>query len=212
MQITWYGHSCFSVKDSKVSIVTDPHDGKTMGLKTPDVSADIVLMSHDHYDHNASDVISGNHEDYKFRNGEFSSHGIKFTGLPTYHDEVKGAKRGKNTMYLFDIDGISVCHCGDLGCIPSDDIMNAIKNVDILMVPVGGFYTMGLEETIRFVNTVNPSVVIPMHYYVKGLTIDEISGVEPFLNAVKGRKTLNVGKTVDITEIPKEKECWVFDL
>ena len=211
MKITWYGHSCFSVKNGKVSIVTDPHDGKTMGLKTPDVSADIVLMSHDHYDHNASNVISGNHEDYKFRNGEFPSHEIKFTGLPTYHDEVRGAKRGKNTMYLFSVDGISVCHCGDLGCIPSDDVMDAIKNVDILMVPVGGFYTMGLEETLRFVNAVDPSVVVPMHYYVKGLTIDEISGVEPFLNAVK-RKTVNVGKTVDITEIPKEKECWVFDL
>ena len=212
MQITWYGHSCFSVKNGKVSIVTDPHDGKTMGLKTPDVSADIVLMSHDHYDHNASDVISGNHEDYKFRNGEFSSHEIKFAGLPTYHDEVKGAKRGKNTMYLFSVDGISVCHCGDLGCIPSDDVMDSIKNVDILMVPVGGFYTMGLEETLRFVNAVDPSVVVPMHYYVKGLTIDEISDVEPFLNAVKGRKTVNVGKTVEINEIPKEKECWVFDL
>ena len=212
MQITWYGHSCFSVKNGKVSIVTDPHDGKTMGLKTPDVSADIVLMSHDHYDHNASDVISGNHEDYKFRNGEFSSHEIKFAGLPTYHDEVRGAKRGKNTMYLFSVDGISVCHCGDLGCIPSDDVMDSIKNVDILMVPVGGFYTMGLEETLRFVNAVDPSVVVPMHYYVKGLTIDEISDVEPFLNAVKGRKTVNVGKTVEINEIPKEKECWVFDL
>ncbi len=168
-------------------------------------------MSHDHYDHNASNAISGNHEDYKFRNGEFSTHEIKFTGLPTYHDEVEGAKRGKNTMYLFDIDGISVCHCGDLGCMPSDDVMDAIRNVDILMVPVGGFYTMNLDETLRFVNAVNPSVVVPMHYHVKGLTIDEISGVEPFLNAVK-RKTVNVGKTADITEIPKEKECWVFDL
>ncbi len=214
MRITWYGHSCFSVKNDNVSVVMDPHDGKTMGLKKPEVSADIVLMSHDHYDHNASDVISGKHEDCKFRNGDFVSHNIRFKGLPTYHDEVKGAKRGKNTMYLFSLDGVSVCHCGDLGCMPSDDVMSAVKNADILMVPVGGFYTMGLDETVKFVSKVNPSIVIPMHYHADGLTIDEISGIEPFLSRIGGRKIVKVGKSTEITKdkIPQNGECWVFDL
>jgi len=213
MQITWYGHSCFSFQNEKVTIVIDPHDGKTMGLRVPDVSADIVLMSHDHYDHNASGCIGGDHEDHKFHNGRFISHGVEFLGLDTYHDHHQGSKRGHNTVHVLKMDGISICHCGDLGCIPSEDVLDAMKGVDILMIPVGGFYTMGLEEVLKLIHIIGPKIVIPMHYHIDGLKIDEITGIEPFIDSISGRRIVNVRKTIDIDEkdIPEKDECWVFD-
>lgn len=213
MQITWYGHSCFSFRNDRIKIVIDPHDGRSLGLRVPDTSADIVLMSHDHYDHNASASIGGDHEDHKFHNGRFASHGIDFLGLDTYHDHHLGSRRGRNTVYLFEMDGVSVCHCGDLGCIPSDDVLDAMKGVDILMIPVGGFYTMGVDEIPKLIDIVDPKAVVPMHYHIDGLKIDEISGIDPFIGSISDRQIVNVGKTLDMNggKLPKKKECWVFD-
>lgn len=213
MQITWYGHSCFLLQNGQTKIVIDPHDGASIGLRVPDTSADIVLMSHDHYDHNGSAFIQGDHEDHKFHNGCFTSHGIDFLGLDTYHDHHQGSKRGHNTIYRFELDGISICHCGDLGCIPSDDVLDEIKGVDILLIPIGGYYTMELEEVMRLIDIIDPIVVIPMHYRIGGLKIDEISDLDPFLKSVPNRVIEKVGKTIDIDkdEMPDKKECWVFN-
>ncbi len=213
MQITWYGHSCFLIQNEQTKIIIDPFNERSIGLKRPDATADIVLMSHDHYDHNASNSIDGAHEDHMAHNGGFNSHGIDFLGLDTYHDHELGAKRGHNTMYLFRLDGISICHCGDLGCIPSEEVLKEIAGVDILMIPIGGYYTLELDEVMKLIDIINPSVVIPMHYRIGGLKIDEISDLDPFIRSVSKRTIVNIGKTIDINkdEMPIDKEIWVFD-
>ena len=212
MQITWHGHSCFEFSDGETTVVTDPHDGRSIGIRPPSVTADIVLMSHDHYDHNASRAISGDHKDHKFHNGRFEYRGIQFYGYSTFHDTEKGTKRGLNTMYKFTMDGISVCHCGDLGDIPNDQVIKQIRDIDILLIPVGGYYTMELDVIKRFIEMVNPTIVIPMHYRTGGLTID-IASIDGFLRMILEDNIVYVGNSIDVLkeDIVDTKECWVFD-
>ena len=164
MKVRWHGHSCFEFGDSQLTLVVDPHDGRSIGIKPPAVSADVVLMTHNHYDHNAVRAVRGRHDDILSREGMFTVKGLEVEGLPSWHDAVGGRERGPNTMYLFRMDDISVCHCGDLGCIPDEDVLSRIRNVDMLFVPVGETFTMPLPEVKRFLEIVNPNVIVPMHY------------------------------------------------
>ncbi|MDD4244906.1 MAG: MBL fold metallo-hydrolase [Candidatus Methanomethylophilaceae archaeon] len=212
MRIRWHGHSCFEISDGKTTIVTDPHDGRSLGIRPPSVSADIVLISHDHYDHSASRVVNGNFKIFQSRIGRFESRGLQFNGIETYHDAAKGTQRGLNTMYKFQMDGITVCHCGDLGAVPSPRTLNSISGVDILFVPTGGIYTMESKEIEEFIRTVGPGVTVPMHYRVGGLTVP-VRDIDYFLDMVTEESVRYVGNCVDVTqdELPEYKECWVFD-
>ena len=212
MRIKWHGHACFEINTGDTTIVLDPHDGKSLGIKTPSATADLVLMSHDHYDHNASRSIQGNFKSYMMKNGRFEFRNIQFYGLSTFHDDAQGKKRGMNTMYRFTIEGMTLCHCGDLGCIPNQKVINAIKDVDFLFLPVGGVYTMQKSELRDFIEIVNPRIIIPMHYRFGGLTIN-IADVDDFLEMIPDDFTEYVGNSIDITreELPDLKECWVFD-
>lgn len=212
MQIRWHGHSCFEFSDGETTVVIDPHDGKSIGIRPPIASADIVLMTHDHYDHNASRAISGDHKDHKFHNGRFECKGITFHGYSTFHDREGGAQRGLNTIYKFVMDGISVCHCGDLGDIPNDQVIKQIQHVDMLFLPVGGYYTMELDQLKEFIQLVNPTVLVPMHYRVGGLTIN-ISDLDNFLTIIPEESIVYVGNCLDVVkeDLPVSKECWVFD-
>ena len=212
MRIRWHGHSCFEISDGKTTIVTDPHDGRSLGIRPPSVSADIVLISHDHYDHSASRVVNGNFKIFQSRIGRFESRGLQFNGIETYHDAAKGTQRGLNTMYKFQMDGITVCHCGDLGAVPSPRTLNSISGVDILFVPTGGIYTMESEEIEEFVRAVGPGVTVPMHYRVGGLTVP-VRDIDYFLDMVTEESIRYVGNCTDVTrdELPEYKECWVFD-
>ena len=212
MRIKWHGHACFEINTNDTTIVFDPHDGKSIGIKTPSATADLVLMTHNHYDHNASRVINGNFKSYIGKNGRFEFRGIPFYGLSTYHDDVQGAKRGLNTRYRFTSEGITICHCGDLGAIPNAKVINAIKGVDFLFLPVGGVYTMELPEVRKFIEAVNPRIIVPMHYRVGGLTIP-VADIDGFLDMIPQDFVEYVGNSIDITkeELPELKECWVFD-
>ncbi|MGI5964935.1 MAG: MBL fold metallo-hydrolase [Candidatus Methanomethylophilaceae archaeon] len=213
MLIRWHGHSCFEFGCDLGILVIDPHDGKSLGIKPPSPgSAAAVLMSHDHYDHNASRVVSGDHKDFTGKTGKFKAGPFEVEGLGTYHDDEQGAKRGLNSMYLFAMDGISVCHCGDLGAIPSEKVMKKIKNVDILFVPVGANYTMDLPEVKEFIAAVDPKVIVPMHYRVLGLCIP-ILPLDDFLKMVPAENVDYVGNEIDLScdELPEHSECWVFD-
>lgn len=212
MRIRWHGHACFEFGDADRTLVLDPHDGRSIGIKPPVTSADIVLMTHNHYDHNAVRTISGKHTDVMSRTGIFEVKGFVVEGLPTYHDTSFGNERGTNTMYLFEMDGISVCHCGDLGDIPDNDVMTRIKGVDILLVPTGEVFTMILPKVKRFVEMVNPSVVVPMHYRVGGLSIP-ISPLDDFLDLIPDDNIDYVGNEIEISmdDISGIKACWVFD-
>lgn len=213
MLIRWHGHSCFEFGCDLGTLVIDPHDGKSLGIKPPSPSsAAAVLMTHDHYDHSAARVVSGDHKDFIGRNGKFKAGPFEVEGLETYHDEEQGAKRGMNTMYFFRMDGISICHCGDLGAIPDEKVLKKIRNVDILFVPIGANYTMGLPEVKEFIEAVDPRVIVPMHYRVLGLCI-AILPLDDFLKMVPAENVDYVGNEIDLSfdELPERSECWIFD-
>lgn len=175
MDITYLGHSSFKIKTKQASLVTDPYLTKS--------EADIVTVSHDHFDHNAVDKIAGAKK-IVTGPGEYEISGISILGYPTYHDDKKGEERGKNTIYLIEAGGINVLHLGDLGHMLDDNLLSDIGDVDVLMIPVGGFYTIGPKEASEIMNKIEPVYVIPMHYKDENFDKDlaeKIGSVEDFV-------------------------------
>lgn len=211
MRIVMHGHSCFEFSASGTIIVIDPHDGKSIGIKPPSVYANYVLMTHSHYDHSAARVVQGKHKDYMAVNGEFELGDVRVEGIPTYHDHNKGEDRGPNTMYTFTMDGISICHCGDLGCMPPDDVIERLHGVDLMFVPVGEVFTMPLDEVKQLIMRVNPNIVVPMHYRIGGLSLP-LSPLDEFLDMIPDEAVVYMGSEIELTrdDLPDVKECWVF--
>ncbi len=177
MEITLLGHASFRIKGKKATIVTDPFNSDMVGLKYPRQSADIVTVSHDHSDHNevgnvssVKKVIGGP--------GEYEILGASFIGISTYHDDKKGELRGKNTIYVIEVDGLRLAHLGDLGHKLSEKVLEMIGNIDILMIPVGGEYTIGPEAAVEVVRSIEPTITIPMHYQVRGMKPDLFNKLE----------------------------------
>jgi L-ascorbate metabolism protein UlaG (beta-lactamase superfamily) len=164
MEITYLGHASFRIKGKTTTVVTDPYAPDFIGLKFPKhVTADIVTVSHDHADHNAVGQIEGT--PYVVHGpGEYEIKGVGIMGIPSYHDTEQGAKRGKNTIYRIEIDGLSIVHLGDLGHTLSAAEVDNLDGVDILMIPVGGFYTIDAAAAVSVINEIEPSIVLPMHY------------------------------------------------
>ena len=213
MRVRWHGHSCFEFSSGDTTIVIDPHDGRSLGLKPPVASANIVLMTHDHYDHNAARVIKGEHQNFLGFVGETEvSGGIKVHGYATWHDYSEGTERGPNSIYKFSMEGITIAHCGDLGCIPSQEVLDAIKGVDFLFVPVGEVYTMELADVKKLIELVNPRIIVPMHYMVGGLSF-RLTSLDKFLDMIPDNAVDFIGNELEITvsDLPDSKECWVFD-
>lgn len=162
MEIKYLGHASFFIKTKTARIVTDPFDPAMVGLKFPSVDADIVTVSHHHQDHNfTKPFVSSLIIDLP---GEFEKQGVRLTGYQSYHDKKKGAERGENILYKIEAEGISLLHCGDLGVVPEEGFLEVIGEVDVLFVPVGGFYTIDFVEAAELVKKIEPSIVIPMHY------------------------------------------------
>ena len=182
MKIKWFGQSYFLItsKDD-TKIATDPFDRK-LGYNVPYVEADIVTISHDHYDHNCVSSVKG-----KFtcidKPGIFITKGIEIVGIETFHDESRGKERGRNIIFNFNIDGLYVCHCGDLGHVLSDDHVAMIGKVDVLLLPVGGTFTVNAAKAFEVVKQLNPTVTIPMHYKTKAVSLP-IDGVDKFVSIV----------------------------
>lgn len=211
MRIVWHGHSCFEIGDT-ATIVTDPHDGKSIGIKAPVVKADIVLVSHDHFDHNSVRVVKG---DYVTVNqaGYREVGGVEIEGIETYHDDEGGAKRGMNVLYKFDMNGITYCHCGDLGHILDEEQIDYLGDVDVVFIPVGGVFTIDGERARKVVSDINPSIAIPMHFRLGGLSLS-VQTVENFLDRLPFDRILRVGNEVQIypEDLPSKTEYWVFSL
>ncbi|MBW9171732.1 MBL fold metallo-hydrolase [Clostridium estertheticum] len=183
MKITWLGHSCFLLEDSKgTKLLTDPFDA-TLGYEIYKGSPDIVTISHQHFDHNYTRELTSN---YKIVNriGMSTIYDIPIKGIPSYHDKNKGAKRGENIIFTFTMDGYSVCHLGDLGHSLSNDDLRAIGSIDILFVPVGGNYTLDGKEASQVTKKINPKIVIPMHYKTSQVSLP-LDGIEKFLMYMK---------------------------
>jgi L-ascorbate metabolism protein UlaG (beta-lactamase superfamily) len=169
MKIKWFGHSCFMITSEKgTKIILDPYKN-TLGYKLPEeLEADIVATSHNHSDHNNINAVKNSFVHIN-KAGNFSEQGIEIKGIETFHDKISGAKKGKNIIYNFKIDDINVCHCGDLGHILTSQHLKEIGNVDILIIPVGGGYTIDALDAVKVMEQLNPTVVIPMHYRTKAL-------------------------------------------
>lgn len=184
VKIKWLGHSCFLVTSSEgVKILTDPFD-EQVGYEVPSEEADIVTTSHDHYDHNYIKAVKGNFVHIK-EPGTYSEHGIDIKGVATFHDEAGGKKRGKNVVYKFNVDGIEVCHCGDLGHIPAPGQVEEIGRVDVLLLPVGGNYTVDAKEAFEVAKLLKPAVIIPMHFKTDDNDFP-IDGVDKFVAVAGG--------------------------
>jgi len=183
MKIKWLGHASFLISsDSGVRIITDPYEPNDK-LRYGEInkSADIATVSHDHFDHSNVAAVKGNPQVVK-DNAEIKS--IKFKGIATFHDAAGGKDRGSNTIFCFEVDGVKVCHLGDLGHGLTADQAAAIDAVDVLLLPVGGFYTIDAAVASRVAEQLKPKVIIPMHF--KNNKCDfPISGVDEFLRGKK---------------------------
>lgn len=157
------GHSSFFIKGKTASLLTDPFDPKMVGLKFPKVKADIVTISHHHQDHDKTQLVEGDPLVIDLP-GEYEKDQVRVTGFSAFHDKKKGEERGKNTLFKIEMDDISILHCGDLGDKLSDEMLEEVGNIDILLIPVGGVYTIDDDEAVEVVNSIEPSIVIPMHY------------------------------------------------
>lgn len=168
----------------------DPFD-KKIGLRPPGGKADVVLTTHDHYDHNNTGALSGDPLVISGP-GEYDIKGVFIKGLSAYHDTKEGKDRGRVTIYVFEIEEMKICHLGDFGQdLLSEEQLAEIGDIDILMVPVGGTYTIDAEGAQKIANQIEPAIVIPMHYHVPGLSI-KLEKVEEFLKTmgVKNPETL----------------------
>jgi len=211
LQIRWHGHSCFEITND-ITLVTDPHDGKSIGIPAPSVTGDVILVSHDHYDHNS--VKSVEKEGSKVVTDERKRNisDVEIRGVESFHDECDGAKRGKNIMYKFTMNGIKFCHLGDLGHELDDEAIQKIGDVDILFLPIGGTFTVDDRQAWNVINMIKPKIIVPMHYKIGGLSLP-IAGIDPFLEKNK-YKILKVGNEIDIEkeDLPSEPEIWTFTL
>ena len=179
MKLQRLGHSSFRLEESTgTTVVTDPYHSY-IGIDIPEVEADVVTVSHKHDDHDNVEVVKGNPMIIDTV-GSFDVKGIGILGIETYHDEVEGEKRGTNLIYKYRIDGIDVCHMGDIGEECTPELAEAIGPVNILLLPVGGEYTIDAETAKDYVDKLMPDMVIPMHYRTRGVELD-IDKVDGFL-------------------------------
>ena len=178
MDINWLGHSCFRIKGAHTTVITDPYSpnsGYSLGKQT----ARIITVSHQHPEHSYVSGIAGETRQVKGP-GEYEIGGVMILGLPTFHDAEKGNTKGKNTIYLIEIDDITICHLGDLGHVLTAEQAEEIGNVDVLLVPVGGVSTINASKAAEVVRQLEPKIVIPMHY--KTLLLKrELEPVDKFL-------------------------------
>jgi len=207
MIIRWLGHACFYCQGEGLGLLTDPFD-QQVGYPLPAVEADLVTVSHDHYDHNAVDLLPGDPEVIR-EPGEHKYRSLLVKGYSVYHDEVKGAKRGKNIIFTWEMDGVRLCHLGDLGHLLDGKTIEAIGEVDLLMIPVGGVYTIDGKGAREVVNQLKPRVVIPMHYKTPHLSF-ELEALDNFTKYFERiRREKEWQGTAD--DLPSAQEVVVLD-
>lgn len=203
MNITWQGQSCFQIttsqgKNNQTNIVIDPFD-KEIGLKLPKLEADILLVTHDHHDHNNIKEITGDY--FLISNpGEYETKGIFIQGIPSFHDDSQGKERGLNTIYIIEAEEIRICHLGDLGQKElTESQLEEIGEIDILMIPVGGNYTISSKEAVKIMSQIEPKITIPMHYQIPKLTV-KLETSEQFL------KTMGIKKVEPLQKLAIKKK------
>lgn len=200
MEITWLGYSCFRLKGKQTAIVTDPFP-PTIGYSLGKLTADIVSISHLHPGHSYLQGVAGEPKVLSGP-GEYEINNVPILGLTTYHDGEHGAQRGKNTIYIYEIDEVVICHLGDLGHVLAVEQAQKLGSVDVLLVPVGGVSTIDATQAAEIVRHVEPKIVIPMHY--KTLVVKrELATVDRFLKEMGVKEAVPVPKlTVNKNSLP----------
>ena len=188
MKLKWYGHSCFGMTFADgTTLVTDPFD-EHVGYPLCTARADAALVSHGHSDHNFVQSLTGDPTVFD-RIGEFYFRSLHITGLPSYHDDAQGAKRGRNVIFLIEGDGLRIAHLGDLGCEPSAQVMQKLERLDLMLIPIGGYYTIDAEIAAQTAAALRPRIVIPMHYKTAVNPDWPIAGPEEFLRRMGAENT-----------------------
>lgn len=189
MKLIWNGHSCFSIETEGETVVFDPYeDGSVPGLGPLRLTAEGVYCSHDHRDHNARELVALSGRPCRAR----------VRALPCYHDEFHGARRGKNTIHILSGEGMRVAHLGDLGHIPSKKILAELEDLDALLIPVGGYYTIDGAAAKKLTDRLRPRVVIPMHYRLGNMGYDVIGELSDF-TSLCGDVTYYETNTLELT-------------
>jgi len=215
MDIFPLGHSSFRVKGKNVTVVTDPFDSSAVGFPFPKhIACDIVTVSHNHKDHSAVSLLEG--APYVVSGpGEYEIKGVGIIGIPLSHDQVKGATKGTVVAYHIEIDGLHIVHLGDLGSNLTSEDVDRLDGVDILMIPVGGTYTIDPNQAAGVISELEPSIVIPMHYKTdkhSPVLFGDLSPVSAFLK-VMGKEPVQTSSKLSVTKdrLPAEMQIVVLE-
>lgn len=207
MRVRWHGHACFFCEGSGVRLLTDPFS-EEIGYSFPQEKVDLVTVSHDHYDHNAVHLVRGDPV-VILEPGKQTVKGIPIQGVSVYHDEVKGAKRGKNIIFIWEMDGVRVCHLGDLGHLLESSTVASLGKIDLLFIPVGGIFTIDAKGARKVVEQLKPRVVIPMHYKTPALTF-ELAPLDEFARFFAHLRR-EKDYTIEVASLPADQEVVVLD-
>lgn len=209
MEIDWFGHACFRLRGREGTVITDPYS-KEIGLSFPRPRADIVTMSHAHPGHSSADGVKGD-PIVLTGPGEYEIKGIFITGIPTFHDKRGGRDRGSNTVYIVELDGLTIGHLGDIGHVPTQTQAEGFGNVNVLLVPVGGVSTIGGNDAAEIVSLLEPQVVIPMHFALPDLAF-KLETTTKFFKEM-GIKAPSSVPSLKLTKdsLPKETQVVLLD-
>jgi len=209
MDISWLGHSCFRIRGRHVTIITDPYS-PDLGYSLGKPTARIVTVSHPHPGHSYIEGIGGEPRQVTGP-GEYEISDVLIIGVATFHDADKGSKRGRNTVYLMEIDEVSVCHLGDLGHVLTSEQEEQVDNVDVLLLPVGGVSTINAPMAAEVVRQLEPRVVVPMHYKTEALK-RELAPVERFVKEM-GLKGVTSQPNLSLTKasLPLSTQVFLLD-
>lgn len=207
MNLTWLGHACFELAGENAVILTDPYDA-SVGYPLHPRRANIVTVSHEHYDHSDTSWIEA---DAVYRKpGYFKYQGVDIHGIPSFHDTLRGRKRGENIIYKFTMDGLRICHLGDLGHSLDEEKIRTIGRVDILLIPVGGLYTIDAEQALIIAQQLEARLVIAMHYKTDAINMS-IDSEKTFLKSSGGTKLDGSSLEVDRHSLPENMEFIALD-
>jgi L-ascorbate metabolism protein UlaG (beta-lactamase superfamily) len=212
IKIDFYGHAMFTVNylDEGFTVGFDPYNEQVKS-RLPQVSASVVLVSHDHFDHSNVSIFEGTPEVIK-DTGIYHFNSIEIEGIHSFHDKSGGSKRGTNIIFILRLPDIKIVHLGDLGDIPPKEVLDALRDTDILMIPVGGVYTIDHEEALQLVRQINPAIAIPMHFKERDTKIDvnSIHGFEELSKKIYPVKRLKHVFEVEKDNLPSETEVLII--
>lgn len=214
MKLKWLGHASFLITSDKgIKIITDPYKPGAFGLEYKQIGdpADVVTVSHEHDDHNNAGAVPGKPQIIKGA-GVHQAKGIELRGIASCHDECGGKERGDNVIFAVRIDDMNVCHLGDLGRPLTDKEISEIGKVDVLMIPVGGAFTIDAAAADKVIAQLKPKVVIPMHFQTERCPNFPVANADPFLKGKKNVKKID-GSAVELkaNQLPKDTQIYVFN-